>query len=69
MMMPSRIRWPNIIGILGRFGMGFLFLLIGLLGGAMLRGYLWFALFDLAFAVTLATLYFRLFEAQIMSRP
>lgn len=66
---PLRIRWPNVVGILGRFGMGTLFLLMALFGGAALRGLLWFALFDLIFAAALAILYFRLAEAELMSRP
>jgi hypothetical protein len=66
---PVRVRWPNIVGILGRFGMAILFLAVALAGGQALRGFLWFALFDLAFAIALAMLYFRLFEAELMSRP
>ncbi len=66
---PVRVRWPNVIGILGRFGMALLFLLVALTGGAALRGLLWFALFDFVFAVALAMLYYRLFEAELMSRP
>ncbi|MCG5511703.1 hypothetical protein [Ectothiorhodospira shaposhnikovii] len=66
---PLKTRWPNMVGILGRFGMGTLFLLMALFGGAALRGLLWFALFDLIFAAALAILYFRLAEAELMSRP
>jgi hypothetical protein len=69
MLHPARIRWPNIVGILGRFGMALLFLLIALLGGEGLRGFLWFALFDAGFAITLALLYLRLLKAELMSRP
>lgn len=65
---PVRRRWPNIVGMLGRFGMAILFLCLALSGEAF-RAFLWFSLFDFAFAVVLAVLYFRLFEAELMSRP
>lgn len=66
---PVRTRWPNVVGILGRLGMAILFLIVALAGGLALRGFLWFALFDFVFAVALVVLYFRLFEAELMSRP
>lgn len=64
---PVRVRWPNVIGILGRVGTALLFLLLAL--GAGLRGLLWFALIDGVFAAALAVTYFRLFRAELMSRP
>ena len=64
-----RVRWPNIVGILGRAATAGLFLALGLCGGAALRGFLWLALLDGAFAFALAVSYFRLFRAEIMSRP
>lgn len=64
---PVRERWPNVIGIVGRAGMALLFLLIALCAG--LRGFLWFAVFDGAFAAALVVTYFRLFRAELMSRP
>lgn len=66
---PLRVRWPNIVGILGRAGTAGLFLALGLCGGAAVRGFLWLALLDGAFALALAVSYFRLFRAEIMSRP
>ncbi|WP_439576731.1 hypothetical protein [Elioraea sp.] len=64
---PVRVRWPNVIGIVGRAGMALLFLLIALCAG--LRGFLWLALLDGAFAAALVLTYFRLFRAELMSRP
>lgn len=64
---PVRVRWPNVIGILGRVGTALLFLLLAL--GAGLRGFLWLALIDGVFAAALALTYFRLFRAELMSRP
>lgn len=64
---PVRVRWPNVIGILGRVGTALLFLLLGL--GTGLRGFLWLALIDGAFATALVVTYFRLFRAELMSRP
>jgi hypothetical protein len=59
---PVRIRWANIVGIVGRFGMVVLYLFLG-------GPFLLFALFDAAFALLLGILYFSLFEAELMSRP
>lgn len=59
---PVRSRWPNLVGILGRYGIGLLFLTMG-------GGFLWFAAFDLAFAVALSLLYLNLLKAELMSRP
>ena len=59
---PVRWRWGNVAGIVGRFGMAILYLFLG-------GPFLWFALFDAAFALLLSFLYFGLFEAELMSRP
>jgi hypothetical protein len=59
---PVRWRWGAVIGIIGRFWMASVFFL---LGGA----FWWFAAFDATFGVILAILYFRLFRAELMSRP
>jgi hypothetical protein len=59
---PAVIRGSNLIGILGRFWMGTVWLLIG-------GGFLWFALFDYFFFVVLALLYWRFLRATLMSRP
>ena len=59
---PLRWRWGNVIGIVGRFGMAIIYLFLG-------GGFLWFALFDIAFAVALFILYLRLATAELMSRP
>jgi hypothetical protein len=32
-------------------------------------GLIWFGLFDLFFGILLAVLYYRVFEAELMSRP
>lgn len=66
---PVRVRWPNVVGILARGAMALMFLVLGLCGGAALRGFLWLALLDGGFALALAVSYFRLFRAEIMSRP
>jgi hypothetical protein len=59
---PAAIRSPNIIGILGRFWMGTVWLFIG-------GGFLWFALFDYVFFIALALLYWRFRRATLMSFP
>jgi hypothetical protein len=59
---PVHWRWGNIVGIVGRFVMAILYLFLG-------GPFLLFALFEAAFALLLAVLYFRLFEAELMSRP
>lgn len=64
---PVRVRWPNVVGIIGRAGTAMLFLLLALCTG--LRGFIWLALIDGAFAAALVVTYFRLFRAELMSRP
>lgn len=59
---PVQWRWGNVVGIAGRLPMAFLYLLLG-------DGFLWLALFEAAFGLLLAILYFRLFTAELMSRP
>ena len=59
---PVRSRFTNIAGILGRMWMGTVWLVIG-------GGLKWFGLFDWFFAIVLAVFYYRLFDAEIMSRP
>jgi hypothetical protein len=59
---PTRARWPNVVGILSRYGIGLLFLAMG-------GGFLWLAAFDLAFAIALSVLYLQLLKAELMSRP
>ncbi|MCL4801736.1 MAG: hypothetical protein KJ025_19245 [Burkholderiales bacterium] len=64
---PVRARWANVVGIAGRGGMALLYLLVALCGDV--RGFLWLALYDGGFAAALAVGYFRLFRAELMSRP
>jgi|SRR4029453_6260240 hypothetical protein len=59
---PVRSRFANIAGILGRLWMATVWLVIG-------GGLIWLALFDLFFAIVLAAFYYRLFEAELQSRP
>ena len=59
---PVRSRFTNVTGILGRMWMGTVWLVIG-------GGLTWFGLFDWFFAILLGVLYYRLFDAEIMSRP
>jgi hypothetical protein len=59
---PVRSRFTNVTGILGRMWMGTVWLVIG-------GGLTWFGLFDWFFAIVLGVLYYRLFDAEIMSRP
>jgi hypothetical protein len=59
---PVRSRFTNITGVLGRMWMGTVWLVIG-------GGLTWFGLFDWFFAILLGVLYYRLFDAEIMSRP
>ena len=62
---PDR-RAPNLIGILGRFWMGTIWLAMWLISE---KGFLWFSLFDYFFAIVLANLYWRFLRATLMSRP
>jgi hypothetical protein len=59
---PDIRRAPNIIGILGRYWMGTIWVLCG-------GGFLWFAAFDYFFGFALALLYWRFFRSTLMSRP
>ena len=59
---PVHVRWPNIVGIVARFTLAVVYVLLG-------RGLRWFALYELVFAVALAWSYRRLLRAELMSRP
>ena len=59
---PMRSRAPNIIGVLGRVWMATVWFVVG-------GGFFWFGLFDAAFAIILAWLYYRFCTAWIMSHP
>jgi hypothetical protein len=62
---PMRLRWPNIVGIVGRAGAA----LIYVLAAFSFPQFLVMALFDGVFAGLLAWSYFGLFRAELMSRP
>ena len=64
---PLRSRAANIIGILGRIWMATVWFCVW--GFAGERGFFWFGLFDLSFAVILAWLYYRYCVAELISRP
>lgn len=59
---PLTTRSPNLIGILGRFWMGTVWLFIG-------GSFLWLAAFDYVFALLIAYLYLRLYRTELMSYP
>jgi hypothetical protein len=59
---PERHRMPNLIGILGRLWMAFIWTLCG---GAFLT----FAVFDFVWALIIGFFYLRLFTRVITSRP
>ena len=59
---PIYTRWPNVIGIAGRCITALLYLFL-------CGGFLWFALFDGAFALALAWAYSRAIRAELMTRP
>ena len=59
---PLRARWPNLAGILGRLGLGLVYLALG--GGFTALG-----IVELALALLLAWLYLSLLKAELMSRP
>jgi hypothetical protein len=63
---PVRHRWGAVVGILGRLFLGLVYLLIGICVGA---GVLWLALVELGLGLALALFYFRLLQAELMSRP
>jgi hypothetical protein len=59
---PIYTRWPNIVGIAGRYATAIVYLL--------LRGrFLWLALFDGVFAAALTWAYSQAIRAEVMSRP
>lgn len=59
---PVHVRWPNLVGIAARFVLVLVYIDLG-------HGFLWFALYELIFAVVLAWSYRRLLRAELMSRP
>jgi hypothetical protein len=59
---PLRSRYPNIVGIVGRVWTAIVWFCIG-------RGLIWLGVFDLAFAIVLAWLFYRYCVAELMSRP
>lgn len=59
---PVRSRYPNVAGVFGRLWMASVWFAIG-------GGLFWFGVFDLSFAAILAFLYYRLFRAEVMTRP
>jgi hypothetical protein len=59
---PIYTRWPNMVGIVGRYATAMLYL--------FLRGrFLWLALFDGVFAAALTWAYSQAIRAELMSRP
>lgn len=61
-MEPLQARWPNMVGIVARFVLALAYVLLG-------RGFRWFALYELVFAIALAVSYSRLLRAALMARP
>ncbi len=59
---PVRSRYPNICGIIGRVWMATVWFVVG-------GGFFWFGLFDISFAAIIAFFYYRVFQAEVMSRP
>ena len=59
---PLTIRGPNLLGILGRFWMAIVWLLVG-------GGFAWLALFEFLFGLLVALLYFRLLRDELMGYP
>jgi hypothetical protein len=57
---PAHVRGPNLIGILGRFWMGTVWLFIG-------GGFLWLAAFEYVFGLLIARLYWRAWRDDLMS--
>ena len=60
------LRLHLVDGIAGRLGFALRYVALAL-GGS--PGFLWLAVFDLSFGLALATLYFALARAELMSRP
>jgi hypothetical protein len=59
---PVHVRWPNIVGIVGRFLLALAYIHLG-------QGFWWFAAYELVFAIALAWSYSRLLHAELMSHP
>ena len=59
---PVHVRWPNLVGIVGRFLLALAYIHLG-------QGFWWFAAYELVFAVALAWSYSRLLRAELMSQP
>ncbi|WP_293904755.1 hypothetical protein [Phenylobacterium sp.] len=59
---PARAKVPNLLGLVGRTALG---VLLVLLAGRLL----WVGVVEIVAALGLAQLYFRYFEAEVMSRP
>jgi len=59
---PVHVRWPNIVGIVGRFLLALAYIHLG-------KGFWWFAAYELVFAIALACSYSRLLRAELMSHP
>jgi hypothetical protein len=59
---PVFVRFPNVVGIMARFGLAILYLCLG-------GHFRWLALYELIVAVALGLTYQRLIGAELMSRP
>jgi hypothetical protein len=59
---PIYTRWPNMVGIAGRFATALLYVCLG-------GRFLWLALFDAAFAAILTWSYWKALTAELMTRP
>jgi len=59
---PVFVRFPNVVGIVARFGLAILYLCLG-------GNFRWLALYELIAAVALGLTYQRLIGAELMSRP
>jgi hypothetical protein len=59
---PVFARFPNVVGIVSRFGLAILYLCLG-------GNFRWLALYELIVALALGLTYKRLLGAELMSRP
>jgi hypothetical protein len=59
---PIFTRWPNVVGIVARGASTLLYLFLG-------GGFLWFALYDVVFALALLWAYSQAIRAELMTRP
>jgi hypothetical protein len=59
---PVFVRYPNVVGIVARFGLAILYLCLG-------GNFRWLAAYELIVAVALGVTYQRLIGAELMSRP